>query len=176
MTISDEKVVSLSYTLVVDGDVIETVTDEKPMQFIYGLGYLLQAFEEQIKGKKTGDSFSFVLSAKEGYGEIDPDAIVELPKDLFKVNGKIEDGLLVKDKIIPMQDTQGNRVNGIVEDILADSVKMNFNHPLAGCALHFSGKVVDIREATEKELIEGLYGERAVSGCAGSCEGCAGCG
>ena len=38
---------------------------------------------------------------------------------------------------------------------------MNFNHPLAGCELQFSGKVVDIRDATEKELIQGLYGERA---------------
>ena len=47
MTISDEKVVSLSYTLVVDGDVIETVKEDKPMRFIYGLGYLLPAFEEK---------------------------------------------------------------------------------------------------------------------------------
>jgi len=175
MTISDEKVVSLSYTLVVDGDTIETVTDDKPMKFIFGLGYLLQAFEENIKGKKTGDGFDFVLSAKEGYGEINPDAIVELPKDLFKVNGKIEEGLLVKDKIIPMQDAQGNRMNGIVDEVLEETVKMNFNHPLAGCELHFSGKVVEIREATEKELVEGLYGERAVSGCEGSCDGCSGC-
>jgi len=175
MTISDEKVVSLSYTLVVEGDIIETVTEDKPMQFIYGLGYLLAAFEEKLQGKKTGDLFSFTLDAKEGYGEIDPHAVVELSKDLFKVNGKIEEGLLVKDKIIPMQDSQGNRLNGIIEDILEDSVKMNFNHPLAGCELQFSGKVVDIRDATEKELIQGLYGERAEDACAGSCEGCSGC-
>lgn len=64
MTISDEKVVSLSYTLVVDGDVIETVTDEKPMQFIYGLGYLLQAFEEQIKVKKQVILFFRIVSKR----------------------------------------------------------------------------------------------------------------
>ncbi|NLA15675.1 MAG: peptidylprolyl isomerase [Bacteroidales bacterium] len=175
MIISDEKVVSVSYTLVVDGDVIETVKEDKPMKFIVGLGYLLPAFEEKLQGKKVGDPFSFTLSAKEGYGETDPQAVVELPKDLFKVNGKIEEGLLVKDKIIPMQDSQGNRINGIVEDVLENSVKMNFNHPLAGCELQFSGKVLDIREATEKELTEGLYGERAASACAGSCDGCTGC-
>jgi len=175
MTISEETVVSLSYTLVVDGDVIETVKDDKPMRFIYGLGYLLPAFEEQIMGKKTGDEFSFTLSPKDGYGEVDPNAIVELSKDIFKVNGKVEEGLLVKDKVIPMQDSRGNQLNGIVEEVLEDMVKMNFNHPLAGCELNFSGKVVEIREATEKELTEGLYGERAASACSGSCQGCSGC-
>ena len=175
MTISEEKVVSLSYTLVVDGDVIETVKDDKPMRFIYGLGYLLPAFEEQIMGKKTGDEFSFTLSPKDGYGEVDPNAIVELSKDIFKVNGKVEEGLLVKDKVIPMQDSRGNQLNGIVEEVLEDMVKMNFNHPLAWCELNFSGKVVEIREATEKELTEGLYGERAASACSGSCQGCSGC-
>ena len=175
MTISEEKVVSLSYTLVVDGDVIETVKDDKPMRFIYGLGYLLPAFEEQIMGKKTGDEFSFTLSPKDGYGEVDPNAIVELSKDIFKVNGKVEEGLLVKDKVIPMQDSRGNQLDGIVEEVLEDMVKMNFNHPLAGCELNFSGKVVEIREATEKELTEGLYGERAASACSGSCQGCSGC-
>jgi FKBP-type peptidyl-prolyl cis-trans isomerase SlyD len=175
MTISEEKVVSLSYTLVVDGDVIETVNEEKPMKFIYGLGYLLPAFEEKIQGKKVGDDFDFKLSAAQGYGEVDPNAVVELSKDIFKVDGKIEDGLLVKDKVLPMQDSQGNRLNGVIEEIGEDSVKMNFNHPLAGCELNFKGKVVDIREATEKELTEGLYGERAASSCGGSCSGCSGC-
>lgn len=175
MTISDEKVVSVSYTLVVDGDVIETVTEDKPMQFIYGLGYLLAAFEEKLQGKKTGDLFSFTLDAKEGYGEIDPHAVVELSKDLFKVNGKIEEGLLVKDKIIPMQDSEGHRMNGVVEEISENTVTMNFNHPLAGCELNFTGKVVEIREATEKELNDGLFGERAESSCEHDCSGCSGC-
>ena len=175
MIISDEKVVSLSYTLIVDGDVIETVKEEKPMQFIYGLGYLLPAFEEKLKGKQTGDDFNFTLSAQEGYGEVDPNAVVELSKDLFMINGKIEEGLLVKDKIIPMQDSEGHRMNGVVEEISENTVTMNFNHPLAGCELNFTGKVVEIREATEKALNHGLFGERAESSCEHDCSGCSGC-
>ena len=42
MEINVNKVVSLSYTLEVDGDVIETVAAEKPMMFIFGTGYLLR--------------------------------------------------------------------------------------------------------------------------------------
>ena len=88
MEISTNKVVALSYTLVVDGDVIETVTAENPMQFIFGTGYLLPKFEENVSGKVVGDSFDFKLSAKEGYGEENPDAIVELPVDIFKIDGQ----------------------------------------------------------------------------------------
>ncbi|MBP1671716.1 MAG: slyD, partial [Bacteroidetes bacterium] len=90
MKIGTNKVVALSYTLVVDGDVMETVTADKPMEFIFGTGYLLPKFEENIMDKVVGDSFAFELSAKEGYGEENPDAVIELPKDMFMVEGKIE--------------------------------------------------------------------------------------
>ena len=75
MKIQTNKVVSLSYTLTVDGDVIETVTAEKPMQFIYGTGYLLPKFEENIKEKSVGDLFDFVLAAADAYGEINEKSI-----------------------------------------------------------------------------------------------------
>ncbi len=175
MEISQNKVVSLSYTLVVDGDVIETVTAEKPMKFIFGTGYLLPKFEEYIAGKKAGDNFEFVLSAEEGYGEINSDAIVELPKNIFEIDGKIEEGLLTEGNTLPMMDSSGNRLNGTIDEVKEDTVIMNFNHPLAGEELHFSGSVVEIREATEDELRDGLFGEKkARQGCSGDC--CSSCG
>ena len=179
MEINLNKVVSLSYTLEVDGDVIETVTAEKPMMFIFGTGYLLPKFEEYIAGKKVNDTFDFTLSAEEGYGEIDESAIVELPKNIFEVDGKIEDGLLVPGNVLPMMDRDGNRLNGAIDEVKADTVVMNFNHPLAGAALHFTGKVEAIREATETELTNGLFNEKVQhscgDGCASDCSSC-GCG
>lgn len=175
MNISQNKVVSLSYTLEVAGETIETVSAERPMKFIFGTGYLLPKFEEYILDKKAGDTFDFVLSAVEGYGEIDSNAIVELPKNIFEVDGKIEDGLLEVGKVLPMMDTQGNRLNGEITEVKDGSVVMDFNHPLAGEELHFTGSVVEVREATDKELEEGLYGEKKASSCcSGDC--CSSCG
>lgn len=178
MKIQTNKVVSLSYTLTVDGDVIETVTAEKPMQFIYGTGYLLPKFEENIKEKEVGDLFDFVLDAPDAYGEVSREAIIELPKKIFEVDGKIEEGLLKVGNVLPMTDSEGNRLNGAIDEVKDESVIMNFNHPLAGASLHFTGKVEAVRDATESEIENGLYNEKAQL-CGGGCDcsscGCGGC-
>lgn len=179
MEINKDKVVSLSYTLNVDGDTIETVNADKPMEFIFGTGYLLPKFESEIIGKNVGDTFDFTLSPEDAYGPVNPDAIVELPKSLFEVEGKIEDGLLTVGNVLPMMDSEGNRLNGEVQEVKDDVVVMNFNHPLAGETLHFVGKVEAIREATEQEIQNGLFNEKAQSGCGdGGCNegGCSSCG
>lgn len=175
MEINKNKVVSLAYTLTVEGDVIETVNSDNPLKFIFGAGYLLPKFEENVSGKKVGDKFDFKLSAKEGYGEINEDAIVELPIDMFKVDGKIEEGLLTVGNVLPMQDSDGNRLQGSIEKVDQEVVVMNFNHPLAGCELHFQGEVAEVREATLDEMANGLYGEKASSCGDGGCSGCSGC-
>ena len=174
MKIETNKVVSLSYELTVDGDVIETVKADKPMQFIFGTGYLLPKFETHIEGKTAGDAFEFTLAPADAYGEEDTDAIVELPKHIFEVDGKIEDGLLTVGNVLPMADANGGRLNGTISELRGDVVVMDFNHPLAGATLHFKGAVVAIREATHEELTNGLSGERAAS-CSSGCDGCSGC-
>ena len=176
MKIGKDKVISLSYTLTVEGDVVETVTADKPMDFIFGTGYLLPTFEKNIEGKEVGDTFDFELSANEGYGELNSDAIIELPKDMFMIDGKVEDGLLTVGNVLPMQDSDGNRLQGTIEEIKEDVVVMDFNHPLAGSNLNFKGVVVAVREATQQEIVGGLYGEKAESSCSsGGCSGCSGC-
>ena len=175
MKIEKNKVVSLSYTLTVDGDVMETVKADKPLKFIFGTGYLLPKFEENVVDKVVGDTFDFILSAKEGYGEIDQNAIIDLPKDIFKVNGEIEDGLLTIGNVLPMQDSDGNKLQGVVEEVKDEVVVMNFNHPLAGATLNFKGKVEEIRDAELHELADGLYGEKkANDSCGHSCSDCGG--
>lgn len=174
MEINDNKVVSLVYELIVDGQVADKCSKENPLEFIFGQGYLLPKFEENIKGLKVGDQFKFTLSAEEGYGVREPQAIVDLPKNIFEIDGKIQDGLLEIGNTIPMMNANGQVMQGVVVSVAENSVKMDFNHPMADKVLNFSGEITGVREATEKELCEGLHGERK-SKCNGSCEGCSGC-
>lgn len=146
---------ALSYQLKVDGQVVETVKAESPLQFVYGTGFLLPAFEANLAGLGKGDPFAFRLDAANAYGEVIPDAVVELPKEVFMVDGKIEDGMLEIGNQLPMSDNQGNRLVGVVKAVGNDSVTMDFNHPMAGKALEFSGTIVEVREATPEDMMTG---------------------
>lgn len=171
--------VTLTYVLKldgVDGELIEETGDETPLQFVFGSGKMLEMFEQKLDGLKAGDAFSFGLTADEAYGEMNPDAIVELPKHIFEVNGTIADDLLVEGNNIPMQDAHGNRLNGLVLEVGDALVKMDFNHPLAGENLHFTGKIVDVREASEDELAACCGGDSCGDGGCGSNSGGCGCG
>ena len=55
MKIGKESFVSITYKLTVDNEVIENVTAERPLEFIFGAGLLLPAFEENLEGKEIGD-------------------------------------------------------------------------------------------------------------------------
>jgi FKBP-type peptidyl-prolyl cis-trans isomerase SlyD len=54
-----------------------------------------------------------------------------------------------------MQDQNGNPIEGIVLEIRDSNVLMDFNHPLAGQDIYFSGKILDVRDATAEELEHG---------------------
>jgi FKBP-type peptidyl-prolyl cis-trans isomerase SlyD len=165
MTINDNKVVSLTYELRTDDEngqrtLVEKVEQDNPMVFLYGVGGLLERFEDNIRGKSIGDTFEFSINPDEGYGEFDEEAVVTLPKDVFKVNGKIDDNMLQPGNFIPMTDNEGNRLQGKVLEIEDENIIMDFNHPLAGKNMHFKGEVVGIRDATAEEMEHGhVHGE-----------------
>ena len=159
MEIKKNTVASLSYELEVEGAIVDKAGSEKPLEYIHGTGMLLPRFEEEVEGKTEGETFEFTLSAEEGYGEYDERYKVTLPKSTFEVDGKLMEELLVVGRPLPMLNSAGQVVQGTVAEIPPDSVVMDFNHPMAGKTLHFTGRVEKVREATEKELLEGLHGE-----------------
>lgn len=158
MKISENKFVSLAYSLTVDGAVADQATAEKPLEFVYGIGMLLPEFEKNIAGKGVGESFEFTLSPENGYGEINPDAVVELPKEIFMVDGELATDMLVVDNVLPMSDNQGNRLMGTVKAVGEESVTMDFNHPMAGKVLNFTGEIVALREATPEDMMPMMGG------------------
>lgn len=173
MKVTKEKVVSLTYELRRDsagGEVIESLSKEAPLTFLYGTGNLLPKFEQNIDGMQTGDQFDFNLTAKEAYGDINDQAVVNVPLSAFEVDGKVDKTMVKKGNSIPMQDSSGNKLTGIVTEISENSVKMDFNHPLAGNNLFFKGEITDIREATEEELKHGHLHSGS------NCGGCSDCG
>ena len=171
MKITQNAVVEFSYELEVDGQVVDHTTKERPLDYIHGTGSLLPKLEAHIEGMEPGDKFDVTLSPADGYGEVDPNRIIDLPKAAFEVNGEIREDLLVPGNTIPMMNSMGGVIPGVVIEVSEDSVKMDLNHQMAGKTLHFTGEVISVREATEKELTEGLHGEFVHTCGCGGCHG-----
>lgn len=180
MKIAQNKVVEFCYELEVDGQIVDHTVKERPLDYIHGTGSLLPKLEEHIEGLEPGDKFDVTLSPAEGYGEVDPQRVIDLPKAAFEVNGEIREDLLVPGNTIPMMNSMGGVIPGVVLEVTDETVKMDLNHRMAGKTLHFTGEVLSVRDATEKELTEGLHGEYVHScgcgGCHGSEGGCGDCG
>jgi len=171
MIAEKNNVVSIVYELRADskeGEVVESLTSENPLTFLYGTGGLLPKFEEQLSGLKPGDNFEFLLNSEDAYGPVVENAIVHVPQSVFEVDGKIDENLMKIGAMVPMMDAEGRRLNGMVIALEGDAVKMDFNHPMAGNDLFFKGKVSDVRSATEEELSHGHIHAEGGCGCGGS--------
>jgi FKBP-type peptidyl-prolyl cis-trans isomerase SlyD len=168
MEAAANRVVSIIYELRrnnQDGEIVETLSQDNPLTFLVGSGNLLPKFEENLVGLKAGQSFNFILSSEDAYGPFQENAVVDVPITIFEVEGKTDTNLLQLGNVIPMMDNEGRRLNGVVKEINNETVTMDFNHPMAGSALHFSGEVTEIREATEEELEHGHIHQSC--GCSG---------
>lgn len=174
MKISTNKFVSLSYDLNVgegeERELMERATAETPLDFIFGTNSMLEAFEKNIDGLAEGDSFDFVLTPDEAYGEYDDEHVVDLPRNIFEQDGVLNEEVIFEGNMVPMMDSNGNRLNGSVVEVKDDVITMDFNHPLAGETLNFSGKVLTVRESTPEE-IAALFAPQGGCGCGSGC-GC----
>ncbi len=159
MKVENNKVVAVSYALEVEGKIADQSAPGSPLEYIHGTGMLLPKFEAALQDKEPGDTFDFILSPEDGYGKYDPSYLIDLPKTAFAIEGKVREDLLVVGRTIPMLNQAGQVVQGTVHEVTESAVTMDFNHPMAGKTLHFTGKVESVRSATDKELTEGLHGE-----------------
>jgi FKBP-type peptidyl-prolyl cis-trans isomerase SlyD len=171
MKISNNKYVTLKYDLQVGDEgeelvLMEQATMEKPLEFIFGTNSMLEAFEKQLEGLSEGDTFSFTLTPDEAYGNYDEEKVLDLTKNIFEVDGKIDEEMLIEGTTLPMMDASGNRLMGAVVEVTDNAITMDFNHPLAGETMHFEGTVTGVREASVEE-IAALFAE---GGC--DCNGC----
>ncbi len=160
MNVKANKVVTVTYVLhanlpLKERQHIETADVSQPLTFLHGVGMMIPGFEKGLEGMKQGDKFEFDIEASEAYGENDESAIIKLPIDIFKIDGQLDFDLLKVGNVLPMSDQQGNTMNGKVLAYDDSDVTMDFNHPLSGHSLHFSGEIISVRDASPEEIEHG---------------------
>lgn len=168
MKISEGQIVELVYTLEVEGgEVVESSTEEGPLQYLHGAGEIPELLEEALNGKTTGDKLELTLKPEDAFGEYDVDALTTVPRDEFP-----EDAELEKDQWIQVQvmmDEEDEQEEGEegefdmdmrVVEVNAESVILDANHPLAGKTITYKVEVKETRAATEEDMeVRHVHGE-----------------
>lgn len=155
MQIENNAVITLHYTLKDNDDEIIDQSDDGSFVYLHGTMSIIPGLESALVGKAAGDRLKVKLSPKDGYGVYDENRIQEVPKDMFEDTSEIQLGMQFH-----AQDPDGDSMMVTVTEIKDDTVVIDGNHPLAGKALNFDVKVVDVRSASEEEIEHGhVHGE-----------------
>lgn len=177
MESTENKYITVAYKLYTtdeDGkkELMEEAKADHPFQFISGMGTTLEAFESQIVPLNKGDKFEFTIPSADAYGDYDEEHVIELPKNIFEIDGKFDSEHIYPGNIIPLMNSEGQRLNGSVVEVKADTVVMDMNHPLAGEDLTFAGEVIESRPATNEEIQELVKMMTSGGGCGCGCDDC----
>ncbi len=146
MKIADNTVVSFHYKLTdPEGQVLDSSEGHEAFSYLQGHQMIVPGLEAQMQGHAAGDKFTAVVEPGQGYGEFNSELLQRVPLDRFG-GQQVEVG---------MQFQAGEHSVVTVEEVTAQDVLVNGNHPLAGVTLHFDVEVTGVRAATKEELDHG---------------------
>jgi len=127
------------------GEEFDSSRDGDPLTFLVGHQGMIPGFEREMMGASVGDTRSFTLEPEDAYGMPSDGMIQDVPREMFPQEMPIELGMML------MSDAGPFRIVAITDD----TVRCDFNNPMAGKTLHFEVEVMDVRAATEDELAHG---------------------
>ena len=149
-SVKDGVVVSMDYTLHVDGELLDSSDGQGPLQILVGYGNIIPGLEREMMGMKIGDEKEVTVAPADGYGEFDEAAYMDVPRKEFPADMELEEGLELS-----VNDDEGHAHYARIDEVGAESVRLDFNHPLAGAELKFKVKVVALRDPNAEELEHG---------------------
>ena len=151
MKAGKDKVVSLHYTLAVDGEQVESSHDrEEQLWVLLGHGQLIPGLEAALEGREGGESLQVEVSAADGYGERQEDQIQRMSKKYFPQANRLKPGMVT---VLQLKD--GGQRAVTVHKVGMSTIDVDLNHPMAGKTLNFDVTVGEVREATEDETKHG---------------------
>jgi FKBP-type peptidyl-prolyl cis-trans isomerase SlyD len=148
LKISDDSVVSFLYILKDEAGAIIDQSDGEPMAYLHGHGQIVPGLERELAGKSAGEKLLVRVSPADGYGEYDAALIQKVPREAFSTIPDLRVGMP-----LATRTRSGGQAQVIVREIDPDAVTVDGNHPLAGKDLFFDIEIVEVRVASEEELV-----------------------
>jgi FKBP-type peptidyl-prolyl cis-trans isomerase 2 len=122
-----------------NGETFDKSEGREPLEFEVGSGMVIKGFDDGVTGMGVGEKKTINIPFDEAYGPLNPDMIIEMPKDRFPKDMELEIGMPLS-----MSDGQGQQFQVLVQEIKDDVIMLDANHPLAGQDLIFDLELVDI--------------------------------
>ena len=145
-----DMVVTIEYTLTVEGEVVDSSEEAGPLDYLQGHANIIPGLEREIEGMKIGESKTVLVAPEDGYGLIEPDAILEVDREEFPEDVPMEIGVELE-----ITDDEGDMMFATIIKVGSKVVELDTNHPLSGKELSFDVKVTDLRAASAEELEHG---------------------
>ncbi|WP_106477284.1 FKBP-type peptidyl-prolyl cis-trans isomerase [Phytohalomonas tamaricis] len=150
MQIAQNAVVAFHYTLTNEaGEVLDSSEGREPLAYLHGSGNIIPGLEKELAGRQSGDKLQVRVEPAEGYGEIQPALVQEVPRDAFQGVEEIQPGMQFQ------AQTEGGPLLVTVTKLEGDTVTVDGNHPLAGETLNFDVSIEEVREASPEEMEHG---------------------
>ena len=145
--IANNTVASVHYTGTFpdNGEMFDTSREGQPLTFLVGHKGMIPGFERELIGASTGDTRSFTLEPEDAYGMPSDEMVQDVPREMFPEEMPIDLGMML------MSDAGPFRIVAITDE----TVRCDFNNPMAGKTLHFEVEVMDVRAANPDELAHG---------------------
>ncbi|HCY05115.1 MAG TPA: peptidylprolyl isomerase [Gammaproteobacteria bacterium] len=130
--------------LLPSGEEIDTTRRGQPATLTLGDGNLLPGFETVLIGMREGDDAQITVPAAEAFGERNPANVRVMPRDRFadfSPDQALEPGLMIS-----FQAPDGE-LPGVVTEVYAETVQIDFNHPLSGNDIIFDVSILRVENA-----------------------------
>ena len=136
--------VTLHFSLLLpSGQEIDSTRNGDPAKFVVGDGSLLPGFEAVLLGRQAGDAAQILLPPEDAFGAHNPANVQLIPRQKFAEmigDQPLEEGLVVSFA------APDGELPGVVLQIYADSVQVDFNHPLSGKHITFDVSILDVQD------------------------------
>ncbi|WP_238363943.1 FKBP-type peptidyl-prolyl cis-trans isomerase [Mesobacterium pallidum] len=132
--------VQIHYTgTLADGSTFDSSAGRDPLQFQVGSGQIIPGLDKALPGMTVGDSKTVEVPADEAYGQANPEAMQQIPRDQVPDDIPLDLGTRLQ-----LQGPQGQPIPVTVTEVTDAHVTLDANHPLAGKDLTFAIELVAI--------------------------------
>lgn len=160
---SSNLVMAIEYSVqnLEDGQVVDSNVGKTPLEFITGMGQVIEGLEIELLKMSAGEKADIKVSPELAYGEYNDEALQVLPTEQFA-------GIdLVEGMTLYGTSDDGETVQVAVKSFDDENVTIDYNHPLAGKTLMFTVSLIEVRDATAEEIATGYVGGMPSGGCCG---------